>query len=410
MNDDRYIEMLRLAESFGNAAEELRHRARLGQEILTDPDVSDSAPLSPRTFEAVERDVRAATTGGHGLLSRSLELDADALVVRATVHTYQWIDALTAAAQASFGTIAGRALGYLAPEVELGGAIVSAGLIETDALDRDHVAAYLGELAESHPELMDHVTSGGGGLIDALQMRSLLTSPVLAGPDSAAAARGGRRAIGISDVETSAAAALRDVAGLESAGPEAAVDAGSGAAPATLADLLAAVEQNAEPVLVSRVGDDRWIAYLSEASAPSARLRLVGAGPEVGRTVAAIAEITGPGARVMLVGGGRAGALAAEVAAAATPFTVDQVVTAGAPAAHVPRLPASVRMLSLEDDADPVALLGSLINHGSDNRVTVIYSSDDTGWAAGGRAADAADHPALRAEIQRIRELGYLAG
>ncbi len=82
---------------------------------------------------------------------RSVELDADALIVRATVLTYRWIDDLQLAAYKTLGSIAARAVGYLAPEVALGGAIFSAGLIETDALDRDGLAAYLNELAEATP-------------------------------------------------------------------------------------------------------------------------------------------------------------------------------------------------------------------------------------------------------------------
>ena len=95
--------------------------------------------------------------------------------------TYRWIDELQEAAYKTLGTIAGRAIGYLAPGVALGGAIVSAGLIETDALDRDGIADYLNDLAEANPDLMDHVTSGGGGLVEAMQLRSLLTSGLLAG-------------------------------------------------------------------------------------------------------------------------------------------------------------------------------------------------------------------------------------
>ena len=80
--------------------------------------------------------------------------------------------------------------------------IVSAGLIETDALDRDGVAAYLSELADSNPELMEHVTSGGGGLIDGLQMRSVLTAgrahrrPGPARRPGRTAGRGHRPAVG----------------------------------------------------------------------------------------------------------------------------------------------------------------------------------------------------------------------
>ena len=121
----------------------------------------------------------------------------------------------------------------------------------------------------------------------------------------------------------------------------------------------------------------------------------------------------------MLVGSSYGGTAAAEIAASATSesFVVDQVVTVGAPAAQVPSIPVQTRVLSLEDRADPVALLGSLVNASVDNRVTVIYDGSAAGagagaetYVVGGRAVDEAQHPGLRAEIQRIQELGYLAG
>ena len=181
--------------------------------MLRDDAVADSADLSATSHARAEEDIRAATTGKHGLLSRSIELDADALVVRATVLTYQWIDELRDAAYASMGAIAGRAIGYLAPNVALGGAIVTAGLIETDALDRDGVATFLSELAAANPELLDQVVSGGGGLLDGLQMRAALTSGFFSGESGRQAARGGLRAVGVDPMRQDSSAALRDVAG-----------------------------------------------------------------------------------------------------------------------------------------------------------------------------------------------------
>ena len=225
MAADKYDQMLALADLFDSSGNEMRTRARLGAEILGDDDVVDSGALSPATWGQAEEDIRAATTGKHGLLTRSVELDADALVVRATVLTYRWIDELQQAAYKTLGSIAGRAIGYLAPEVALGGAIVSAGLIETDALDRDGVTAYLSELAENNPDLMDHL-SGGGGLLDGLHMRSLLTAGVLASDQGAHAARGGLRAIGVDPFPTDAVSAFRDSAGsfVEAEEPDAEVD------------------------------------------------------------------------------------------------------------------------------------------------------------------------------------------
>ncbi|MDN4171994.1 hypothetical protein QWY28_03470 [Nocardioides sp. SOB77] len=424
---DKYDRMSRLADLFDAAGEEARARAALGAEVLGDPAVAESAEVAPATWSEVERDVLAATGEKHGLLGRSAELDADAVVVRATVATYRWIDELAAEASRTLGAIAGRAIGYLAPEVALGGPVVSAGLIETDALDRDDVAAYLSELAQDHPELLEHV-SGGGGLLDGLRMRSLLTVGLLAGETGRAAARSGLRAVGADDLATDIGSALRDVAGGvvdEPEGTTAPAAPAAGDAPRGLAGLMSALDEVTASVSVERVGEGRYIAYLPGPSGGGRRLRLVSgdATPYAAQVVRAVeAAVEGdPGARVMLVGSAQGGVTAAEVAAAVgadaeASFTVEQVVTAGAPAAQVAQVPEPTRVLALEDRADPVALLGSLLNLSSPNRLTVVFEagavdgSRESAYVAGGRAADAADHPAVRAELERLASLGYLAG
>ncbi|HXH80092.1 hypothetical protein [Nocardioides sp.] len=423
---DKYHQMLALADVFDAAGADMRGRARLGTEILSDPDVAESADLSTATFAQAEEDIRAATTGKQGLLTRSIELDADALVVRATVLTYRWIDELQEAAFKTLGSIAGRAIGYLAPEVALGGAIVSAGLIETDALDRDGVAAYLNELAESNPDLMDHMADSGG-LLEGMQMRSLLTAGVLATDSGGAVARGGLRALGIEPFEADATSALRDAAAglVESTSDEPGGAAkGESAPPTSIEQLMTNLVSADRRISVQRTGAGRYIAYLPGNRAhEGGRLRLVGADNsayvrQVVRAIEQTIEQTvqeGENPRVMLVGSSFGGAAAAEIAAGARSesFVVDQVITIGAPAAQVPSIPMQTRVLSLEDRADPVALLGSLINAAVDNRVTVIYDGAAGGpetYVVGGRAADEADHPGLQAEIRRIQELGYLAG
>jgi hypothetical protein len=71
-------------------------------------------------------------------------------------------------------------------------------------------------------------------------------------------------------------------------------------------------------------------------------------------------------------------------------------------------------VLSLEDRSDPVALLGSLVNASAANRMTVVFDGAAIEglslYVAGGRAADGATHPDVRAEISRMQQLGYLAG
>ena len=93
---------------------------------LADDAVVDSEDLSRASYAEAEQDIIGATTGKTGLMARSVELDADALIMRATVLTYRWIDDLQIAAYRTLGSIAARAVGYLAPEVALGGAIFSA--------------------------------------------------------------------------------------------------------------------------------------------------------------------------------------------------------------------------------------------------------------------------------------------
>ncbi|WP_408897099.1 hypothetical protein ACJ5H2_19515 [Nocardioides sp. R1-1] len=437
---DRYEQMLRLADLFEDAGAQMRAWSELGHDVLADPEVTDSAELSPATWADAEEEILAATTGEGSLLGRSVELDADALVLRATVMTYRWIDELQAAAYQTLGSIAGRAIGYLAPEVSLGGAIVAAGLIETDALDRDGVAAYLGELAEANPELMEHVTTGGG-LVDSLQMRGLLARGALAGDTEPSARSGGLRALGVAPLADGWAAALRDVAvGLaetDPSGVRVGTDPASTVddpdrAPTGLGDLMAELDRcdDGGPVRILRAAPGRLVALLPGGAVPTpagGRLRLVSGDPSseataVVRALAAAADSErgtergagdGP-ARVLLVGRGSGGAVALEVASHddLPGFVVDQVVTAAAPTTQLGVPPPEVRVLSLEDRNDPVALLGSLINASAPNRLTVVYDAaaeaDLPPLVAGGRAADRCDHPDLVAALAAWREQGYL--
>lgn len=419
---DAYDQLLRLAELFESTGGELRSRARLGERVLQDDEVAPSAELSPDTWRVLEEQLRAATGAG-GLPSRGAELDADAVVVRATVRTYRWIDELTTAAHRTMGEVASRALGYLAPEVELGGVVAAAGLIETDALERDDVAAYLGELAAEVPELLEHVHTGGG-LVETLQLRALLTSGAPSGDDGRLVALGGLRALGVEAMAPDLGAALRDAAGgLVEGAPasDAPVPAVAGSAPRGLEGLLTSLAAVPGNVRVQTTASHRYIAYLP---GPGGRRR--GALRLVGGDHAAYAEevvdaihravADDPAARVLLVGHGQGGATAAEVAASAASdaFVVEHVVTTGSPSSLLTRVPDTVRVLSLEDRGDPVAVLGSLVNATAGNRTTVVFegppAAGEDPYVVGGRAADASDHPQLVAELRRLRSQGFLAG
>jgi hypothetical protein len=412
--EDKYEQILGLAGAIGDTGAQLREWAELGPAILRDDDVTDSAELSTKTWEPAEDEIRAATSEKGGVLGLGKTLDADALSVRATVQTYRWIDELQAAARRSLGAIAANALDYLAPEVELGGSLLSAGLIETDALDREGVTAYLGELAQGHPELMDHIATGGG-LLESLQLRSLLTAHFPRGDDATAATAGARRAAGIDAFTTDAGHALRDIGGaLAATADDTRAGEVTAHTPATIEELIRTLEATESAIAVQQTAPGRYIAYLPGPYTGSRRLRLVSGDlsdyiATVSRT---IEETVEAGSHVMLVGAAAGGTAAAAIAAAAgAAYAVDQVVTVGAPGAAAPRVPESTRVLSLEDRSDPVALLGGLINAGVGHRFTVVYdgtAAEDSHYVAGGRAADNASHDELRDEIGRIRSLGYL--
>ncbi|WP_182525388.1 hypothetical protein [Nocardioides dongkuii] len=349
-----------------------------------------------------------------------MEVDADAVVLRATVLADRSAEALRQRADETVASVAARASGYLAPDVVLGGAVVAAGVIETDALDRGDVATYLGELAESHPGLMGHVASGGGPLLDGLRLRSLVTASFLSGAAGPAAANAGMRALGSPAFDPSFGAALRDVCD----------EAVAGVAPPgrtehreparSLADLVRRLVTVGTGVRVERAAPGRFVAYLpGPHPGRRRRLRLLGGdrtayAEEIVRTLeAAVAGEEDP--HVLLVGCGPGGMTATELAVAPRTgaFTIDEVVTVGAPAAQLAAIPDGTRVLSLEDRSDPVVLLGSLLNTGVRGRLTVAV----TGQAPEGEdprlatayAADRCADPRLRAAVDRLRERGYLA-
>lgn len=197
-------------------------------------------------------------------------------------------------------------------------------------------------------------------------------------------------------------------------------EAGAGP-PSGVSELLRRLDETSHSVAVERLPSGRFIAYLPGPHVGLARLRLVSGDHRTYATevVKALNHATGAeqDARVMLVGRAQGGVAAAQIAADPTSrsFKVEQVVTAGSPRSQVPLIPDDTRVLSLEDRADPVALLGSLINAGTTNRLTVVFDAIDPSQApggvyvAGGSIVDRSGHPELRAAVARLRRLGYLA-
>ena len=410
-----------LADAFEVAAEELRRTAETGRAVLADPDVAGTAVLSPSTWEAFAEQLRAATTARGGLVSRALELDADALAVRATVTTYEWIEELRAVAQRTLGAIADRALGYLAPEVELGGAVLAAGVVETGAVDPDGVADYLVELAAEHPDLFEHVGSGGDDLLEGLApARPAHRGAPPTPPTPAWRTPGGHRPrrprlprrVAGSPSATSPRGLVPATAGL--ATPLARQDAGPATTPADLADLLARLASAPPGVTTARTAGG-WIAYLTSPEPPATDLGpapFTGGDPselvDQARTALASAR---PGRdrgarriRDRRPRGGRCWP--------ARP-RVEQVVTVDAPAAQAPRVPPGTRVLSLEDRSDPVG--PPRVARQRRRPPPACSRLHDGGgrppaeaWPAAARLVEASDAPELVAQLAALRAAGHL--
>ena len=200
----RAIRQVRPAAPAGRRVRPLRRRAARPMSALGDRDAARRRRgRLRRAVQAAhahaEEDIRAATTGKHGLLSRSIELDADALMVRATVLTYQWIDELRDAAYETLG-VHRRARDRLPRAQRRARRRDRLGRSDRDRRARPRRRGGVPQRARRRPTPSSWTTSsrGGGGLLDGLQMRSALTSGFCLGRirpagRSRRAARGGRR-------------------------------------------------------------------------------------------------------------------------------------------------------------------------------------------------------------------------
>lgn len=162
-----------LARQYDEAGDRLRGWAALGAAALADPDLLASAMLSPLTFAEAEAFVLAATTGPDGLLPASLGWEFDADAIRAWLTAVEGADAAVEGfwdvADYLLGRTIGTAVAALGPALALSHG--PALLLAWSQLPDDTRRWLTGELEEfvvDHPDLVQHVANGGGGLVDGL--------------------------------------------------------------------------------------------------------------------------------------------------------------------------------------------------------------------------------------------------
>jgi hypothetical protein len=447
-----YAAVRRLADRYDAAGERLRGWAATGGRVLVDPDLLESAVLSPVTFAEAEEKVLSATTGLHGVLPASVAYEADALLVRATVAAFLACDRVVAAAfqvlDYELDRAAGLALLASAPDLAAWGVASRPVVDHLPNGARDELTTSVDmveEWLDRHPEAVQHVADGSGGLLDAL----------LAGAGPMASAS----FLGLRPLHPTAADAAADLAALYR--PEGSprvrrrddLWVGLGQIPpANVTDLMdhlgetAALSPPEQPGdqgtieiqrLEARDGSVRWIVYLpgtdtmtttpfnqdADVRDMATNLHLIGGGQDTTYQRGIEEAMTRAGIKphdpVLLAGHSQGGMEAATMLSHGTPFHVTNVVTAGSPIAGVSGYPPGSHILSLENRGDVVPLLDGRDNPDSLQQVTVQFDDHETSIAGnhalvhylhGAAAVDASEDPSIHEQVASLRAHGYFDG
>jgi hypothetical protein len=439
-----YAALRALADRFATAGDRCRGWAADDARVLAEPDLLESAPLSPVTFAEAEARVLAATSGVHGVVEAAIAYEADALLVDAVVAAYRQCDRLVAASFGALDYALGCSAGYAvtrgAPSLLVLGVVagVTWGHLPADLRRRlgDDAQGWV----EEHPEAVQHGVDGLGGFVDG----------VLAGVPLVAA-RWGRTL-----VHPTAADAASDLAGLyPPEGPpevhqrhDLTVALGR-TPPQDLPGLMRHLDETNRLSPTDRPADAgtievqtlhpadggvRHIVYLpgtddmgttpwsadTEVRDLPADLRVIAgehttyaAGIERAMRQAGI----GPHDPVLLVGHSLGGIEAASLLAHGSGFDVTHVVTAGSPIAGLHDFPPHTHVLSLENRGDLVPLLDGRDNTDSVQQVTVQFDDHETSivgnhdlrhYVHGAEATEASTDPSVREQIGSLRDQGFL--
>ena len=467
----QYAEARALATAYDLAGNRMRDQAGLGTQVLADGDLVASALLSPLSFGEAEAAVLAATLGPRGILPASLGWEADAVLVRVAVESFQATDDLVRSTFEAVDYAAGRLAGFALGVATVGAVVTAPVWLPPVAIRGAGALALLavlppglqarvreaggevgGALADDletwvidHPELVQHLVNGGGGVVDGFW--DGLTPGVTNGPatlptftptteDAAGVLAGLFPPEGEPEVTRRA-----DLAGA-SRPPS---------VPGSLAELMARLdhvnswssaelpENNGTIEIQSWTSEDggtRHIVYLPGTDDMSTLpwtsdrdvrdmttnfLAVNGQSTAYAEGVLEAMRRAGIAATdpVLLAGHSQGGIEAAWIASHTDDFNVTQVVTAGSPVAATGGYPASVQVLSLEHRGDVMPLLDGEDNPDAANHVTVTFDDHEARlganhaiphYVAGAAGVDASPHPSLVAALAGMRGDGFLAG
>jgi hypothetical protein len=434
-----YAAVRSLADRYDAAGDRMRTRAAQDAQVLVDPDLLASAPLSPQTFAEVEACVAAASTGLRGALGLSVACETDAALVRATVSAFEECDRLVGAAFDALDYTIGRDAGYAAPALALLGLTAASSWDRLPAGTRRRLEGELEDRAGDHPEVLQHGVEAIGGLTDGLSAWTPLAL------------------LGRQGFHPTAADAAADLASrYPPEGPpvvrrrsDLAVPLAR-TAPSDLAGLISHLAETNDLSPRDDPGDQgtievqtlrgpdgavRHIVYLpgtddltttpwhhlgSDVRDLPADLRVISGSDTThadGIRQAMGRAGVGPHDPVLLVGHSLGGMEAASLLARGSGFDVTHVVTAGSPIAGIHDYPAGSHVLSLENRGDLVPLLDGHDNADSRSQVTVQFDDRETSivgnhdlrhYVAGASAADTSTDPSVREQLESLRNSGFL--
>ena len=408
-----YQDLLAQAGVLDDAGDDVRRWSDDVAKVAFDDSVLAAALLCPVEAAAVGIAVGVATTS---LLTVSTTLEATALVLQASVETYQFFDAAQQAAMEALHQVGGYALGMALPGLLVGGTavlltnpVLTATLIRMIA--RDPGAALDGTLETlfENPWLMEELTKTAPWLIQGLASR-LTGGPLLPYLLSGGSwpttdyeqAVGGLVSVG------NLFGVFEDEGDFEVKG----IGAQDGAPPRSVADIFEQQgtlgrEENHGQIQVTKVVDENgnesfivqvpgtqdWSPIRSGNPVDlTTNVQLMsGEQPLLQEQVAAAMRKAGvdPGEPVMLTGHSQGGIACASMASDpsfTSEFNVRSIVTGGSPIARFD-IPPDVSVLALEHDQDPVPMLEGRENPDRPNWVTVERDvSGDPGVNAPGAA------------------------
>jgi hypothetical protein len=431
-----YDDLLRLGRLYGDTGGRLLEAAWDDKLEAADGDLLASAILSPGSFAEAEAAIIDATYGPRGLVVRATTIEAQRLCFVGVVEIYRAADDLRAAAVESLHYGLGYVIGVNLPALALAGGLGYGALRLIDPTLAGMAPEELVEYLEDHPEVVQTLVDGGGGLLDGLGAGPL-TGPIL-------------DALGLGGFHPSTGAAADDLGDLlfgeyegdlngaydgplfdhepprdledlvEDLGTTAAGDVPDG----VISIQQLTDSQGGVSYVVQLPGTDEFLAEGAIRNLGSNLNLVAGDSTAYADAIAqAMADAHVPAdAPVMLVGHSQGGMQAAALAGDPDfDYHVTHVVTAGAPVA-TSGIPDDVSVVSLENTGDVVPLLDGEDNPDGAHHTTVQADvhSGSLGAEDGqnhslstyeqiAAAADVSADPSLQHALAGMHEHGFLA-